>query len=101
MSYNIITLDRFIKQVSKLNKEDKKRVYDKIQLIKENPFRFKHIKSDSYPHTFRVCLSIQRKETKLIYVIIKPDIILVCLMDRKKEYKDLENNLKKINLKKK
>jgi len=96
MKYSVKTLAVFEKQVIKLDKKSRQIIYDKIQLIKENPYRFKRIHSKNYSKVFRVRLNIERKETRLIYTIIEPNIILVCLLDRKKDYKDLENYLRKI-----
>ncbi len=96
MNYNIKALDYFKNQVSGLDLKSKKIIHNKIQLIKENPFRYKRIHSKKYSKVFRVRLSINQRETRLIYAIIEPNIILVCLLDRKKDYKDLEKYLKKI-----
>ncbi|MBU1129645.1 MAG: hypothetical protein KJ949_03380 [Nanoarchaeota archaeon] len=96
MIFKTIPSKIFLKQISGLNKKSKKIIKDKIDLIKENPYRFKRILSKSFSKVFRVRLSIERKETRLIYLIIEPNIILVCLLDRKKDYKDLEKYLSKI-----
>ena len=96
MSYKIKSLLFFKSQVEQLDKQARKIIYDKINLIKQNPYRYKRIHSRKYSRVFRVRFNINRKETRLIYVIIDPDIILVCLLDRKKDYKDLEKYLNKI-----
>ncbi len=96
MSYRIKSLNFFKKQIEKLDFKSKKIIYDKIQLIKQNPYRFKRIHSKKYSKVFRVRFSINKKETRLIYVIIDPNIILVCLLDRKKGYRDLEGYLGKL-----
>jgi len=97
MKYNIKALKFFKNQISKLDQKSKKIIYDKIQLLKENPYRYKRIHSKLYSKVFRIRLNINSKETRLIYVVIKPNIILVCLLDRKKDYKDLEKYLSKIS----
>ncbi len=96
MNYNIKALNYFKNQVSELDLKSKKIIHNKIQLIKENPFRYKRIHSKKYSKVFRVRLSINQKETRIIYAIIEPNIILVCLLDRKKDYKDLEKYLKNL-----
>jgi len=96
MNYNIKALDYFKNQVSKLDLKSKKVIHNKIQLIKENPFRYKRIHSKKYSKVFRVRLSVNQRETRIIYAIIEPNIILVCLLDRKKDYRDLEKYLKKL-----
>ncbi|MBU0466365.1 MAG: hypothetical protein KJ718_06615 [Nanoarchaeota archaeon] len=96
MNYEIKALKLFQEQVSELDKKSKRIIYDKIRLIKENPYRYKRIRSKKYSKVFRVRFSIEQKETRLIYVIIEPSIILCCLLDRKKGYQDLEKYLAKI-----
>ena len=96
MNHEIKALEFFTKQILKLDTTSKKIIHDKIQLIKQNPYRFKRIHTKTYSKVFRVRLNIQQKETRLIYTIIEPSIILICLLDRKKDYKDLEKHLKKI-----
>jgi len=96
MKFSIRTLSFFNEQVAKLSAKSKRIIYNKIQLLKENPYRYKRIHSKNYSKVFRVRLNLKQKETRLIYTIIEPSIILVCLLDRKKEYKDIEKYLKKI-----
>ncbi|PIN70143.1 hypothetical protein COV93_02705 [Candidatus Woesearchaeota archaeon CG11_big_fil_rev_8_21_14_0_20_43_8] len=49
-----------------------------------------------YSLLFRVRLDIQSRETRLVYAIIEPNVMLVCLLSRKKVYKDLEKYLSKL-----
>ncbi|MCK5624717.1 hypothetical protein KAI04_02655 [Candidatus Pacearchaeota archaeon] len=96
MSFKIISSKLFLKQIKEIDSKSKKIIHEKIQLIKENPYRNKKIHSKKFSKVFRIRLNIQRKEKRLIYVILSPKIILVCLMDRNKNYKDLEKYLSKI-----
>ncbi|MBI2106126.1 hypothetical protein HYT56_04795 [Candidatus Woesearchaeota archaeon] len=96
MTYIIEALERFKEQVKILDEKSKRIIEEKIQLIKENPFRFKKIHSEKYSRVFRIRLKIKNQETRLIYVVLQPKIILVCLLERKKDYKDLEKYLNKI-----
>lgn len=96
MSYNILPSKDFLKQLKDLNSNTKKLIENKINLIKENPYRYKKIRSKKFSKVFRVRFSVENKETRLIYVILEPNIILVCLLDRKKDYKDLEKYLDRI-----
>ncbi len=97
MIYKIKSLKWFNKQVEKLDSKSKEIIYNKIQLLKENPYRYKKIHSKHYSKVFRIRFSILKKEVKLIYIIVEPNVILVCLLDRKRDYKDLEKYLSKIN----
>lgn len=98
MSFKVISSRTFKKQFDDFDNKSKKLIYEKIQLIKENPYRNKKIHTKSFSRVFRVRLNIQGKEKRLIYVIISPKIILACLIDRDKDYKDLEKYLKKIKV---
>jgi|SRR3989344_6603206 len=96
MNYTIKSLKDFKEQFDGLDEKSKRIVYDKIQLLKQNPYRNKKIHSKIYSKVFRIRLKIEAKETRLIYVIIEPNIILACFLDRGKDYKDLEKHLKKL-----
>ncbi len=93
MKREIKSLKYFLSQVEGLDEKSRRIIFDKIYLIKENPYRFKRVHSKKYSKVFRVRLSIQREETRLIYVVIEPNIILVCLLERKRKYKDLDKYL--------
>ena len=95
MNFKIIPSKTFNGQISRLSLKSKKLIYDKIQLLKENPYRYKRIHSKLYSKVFSVRLNIDSKKTRLIYVVINPNIILICLLARKKDYKDLEKYLSK------
>lgn len=96
MKYSLVSSKDFQKQFDKLDFKSRKLIYDKIQLIKENPYRFKAVHSKSYSKVFGVRLNLNSKETRLIYVVLQSNLILVCLLDRKKDYKDLEKYLARI-----
>lgn len=96
MKYVVKALGGFDKQVSKESKKSKKIIDDKIRLIEENPYRFKRIYSRRFRKAFRVWLNLDRREVRMIYVVLEPNVILVCLLDRKKDYKDLKKYLDKL-----
>lgn len=99
MNFIIKALGFFREQVEQLDAKSRKIIYDKIQLVKTNPYRYKRIHSKLYSKVFRIRLNIRSRETRLIYVIVESNIVLVCLLERKKDYKDLEKYL--ANIKKK
>lgn len=96
MNYVIKPLDSFNEQLRRESSKSKRIIGDKIRLIKNNPYRFKRIYSERFRKAFRVRLNLDRREVRMIYVILEPNIILVCLLDRKRDYKDLEKHLNKL-----
>ena len=95
MTFQIRASSVFLEQVRKLGRESRKLIGSKIDLIKENPYRFKRIHSKNFSKVFRVRLSVEGKETRLVYAVIEPNIIIACLLERKSDYKDLEKTLEK------
>ena len=98
MSYEITASRTFLKQIENLHIKYKRRIDNKIDLIKQNPFRFKALHSKLYSRVFRVRLNIEDKEIRLIYVVLGSKIIIAGLLDRSKEYEDLERYLAKIQV---
>jgi len=98
MKFEVKATESFQQQFDELSEKYKRQVKKKVELIETNPFRFKKIHSKHYSKAFRVRLNIEGKETRLVYVVLGSKIILVYLLDRSKEYKDLENYLAKIEI---
>ena len=96
MTFQIKALGIFLRQLKDLDRKSKEKIKEKIELIKSNPYRFKAIHSKHFRKVFRVRLSLKGKETRLIYVILEPNIIIVCLLERKKNYRDLEKYLSRL-----
>jgi len=64
-----------------------------LRLVKINPFRNKRIEEYNL-FLFRIRFEDNRKEKRIIYLVDKPYIKLICILDRDKEYKDLRRYLK-------
>lgn len=96
MTFKVKLSALIVKQLDLLDEKSKKLIWEKIKLVQENPFHFKRIHSKIFKKVFRVRLSIKGKETRLIYAIIEPNIIIACLLERNKNYRDLEKYLKKL-----
>ncbi|MBI5224284.1 type II toxin-antitoxin system RelE/ParE family toxin [Candidatus Micrarchaeota archaeon] len=97
MSFEIKTTRTFLEQIRSLSDKARKLIGAKIDLIKLNPHHFKRIHSKLYSKVFRVRLNLDGKESRLIYLIIEPNIIIACILERKDDYNDLEGMLMKIN----
>ncbi|MFW6233356.1 MAG: hypothetical protein ACOC3Z_01700 [Nanoarchaeota archaeon] len=84
----------FLEQLNNLDKKSKKIIKEKLQLTKNNPYRFKRIHGYSL-FLFRIRFNNRKKEKRVIYLIDKQYIKILCILDRKKDYKDLKKYLKK------
>ena len=96
MKFELVATEFFIEQIENLDKKSKDQIKEKIDLISSNPFRFKRIHAKTLNNVFRVRLNLQSKEIRLIYAVLSPNIVLVCLLDRKNNYTDLEKYLGEI-----
>ncbi|PKP57517.1 MAG: hypothetical protein CVT89_04390 [Candidatus Altiarchaeales archaeon HGW-Altiarchaeales-2] len=85
----------FLEQIRPFSSKSRKHIEQKIELIRLNPYRFKHVHSKNFSMVFRVRMTLDGKERRLIYVIIKDIVFLVCIFDRDKGYRDLEKFLAK------
>ena len=88
MKFFVRGTDRFYKQLDEFDKKFRQIIENKLLLLKENPYRFKSLHGYNL-NLFRIRFTIQNKETRLIYAVIKPDVVLLCFIERKKDYKDL------------
>jgi mRNA-degrading endonuclease RelE of RelBE toxin-antitoxin system len=95
MEFTLQSSDFFIEQVKQLSDNSVRIVKDKLRLLKENPFRNKRIQGHNL-FLFRVRFKDSRKEKRIIYLVDKPQVKLLCILDRDKEYKDLSKYLKKL-----
>lgn len=96
MSYSLKATEYFYAQIGKLDASSRSLIEEKLDLIRENPFRFKKLHSRRFSHVFRVRLSLEGKSARLVYVVIQPNVVLVCILWRKSGYKDLERYLKRL-----
>jgi mRNA-degrading endonuclease RelE of RelBE toxin-antitoxin system len=96
MNFELVSTEFFLDQIKNLSEKYKKQIQKKLKLIKQNPFRFKSIHSKKFSRVFRVRMQIEGKEMRLIYAVLGTKIIIAGLLDRSKEYRDLENYLSKI-----
>ncbi len=95
MKFELVATEIFIEQIENLDKKSKEQIKKKIDLISSNPFRYKRIHSKTVHNLFRVRLNIW-SEMRLIYAVLSPNIILVCSLDQKDDYADLEKYLKEL-----
>ena len=94
MEYILESSELFLKQIKDLSDNGLKIVKDKIKLLKQNPYRNKRIYGYKL-FLFRVRFEDSKKEKRVIYLVNKPYVKLICILDRNKDYKDLSKYLKK------
>lgn len=95
MEYVLVPSYFFLEQLEKISPETKELIHEKLQLAKLNPFRYKRIKGCSL-FLFRIRMKENRKEKRIIYLLDKNLIKILCILDRDNNYKDLKLYLKKL-----
>ena len=98
MKYVIKPSKFFLEQVDDLSSEAAKLILEKFELVKANPFRYKRIHGYGL-FLFRIRFEDERKEKRVIYLVDKPEVKVLCILDREKGYKDLKKYLKKLEYK--
>jgi len=93
MDYVLKPSNFFLEQLDNLSEDSKKLIDNKLQLVKINPFRNKRIEGYSL-FLFQIRFEENRKEKRVIYLVDKPYVKILCILDRDKEYKDLKKYLK-------
>lgn len=85
----------FLEQLDDLSDKAANIIDNKLRLLKINPFRFKRIEGYDL-FLFRIRFEDNRKEKRIIYLVNKPHIEILCILDRDKEYNDLTKYLRKL-----
>ena len=93
MNFEILPTEFFIKQLEDLAPQAKSLLAKKLELVKSNPFRNKKIEGYNL-FLFRIRFEDGRKEKRLIYLVDKPKVYVLCILDCDKEYKELKKYLK-------
>jgi mRNA-degrading endonuclease RelE of RelBE toxin-antitoxin system len=97
MNYVLKPTHFFLEQLDNLSYKSKQILKEKIELIKINPTRNKRILGYNL-FLFRIRFSDSKKEKRLIYLLDKKEIKILCILDRDKNYKDLKKYLRKFGL---
>jgi len=85
----------FLEQIDELSDKAAAIIEEKLRLLKTNPFRFKRIEGYDL-FLFRIRFEDNRKEKRVIYLVDKPNVEILCILDRDKEYNDLKKYLKRL-----
>ena len=95
MKYTLKPSWFFLRQLDDIEDKTLKIIQDKLNLVKRNPYRYKRI----YGYNlllFRIRFEDKRKEKRVIYLVKKPFVKIICILDRNKEYKDLKKYLRRL-----
>jgi len=86
MEFELKPSEFFLEQIEELSDKVSRIVEDKLRLLKINPFRFKRIEGYNL-FLFRIRFEDNQKEKRVIYLVDKPYVKILCILDRDKEYK--------------
>lgn len=95
MKFQIKPTKLYLKQLKSLSQDAAITIKQKILLIKQNPFRYKKIQGHNL-FIFRIRFKDNNKEKRLIYLVEKNKIKILFILDRNKNYKDLNKYLEKL-----
>lgn len=95
MDYEIQPSHFFLQQIEELSDEAARVLEKRLRLVKVNPFRNKRIEGYNL-FLFRIRFEDQHKEKRVIYLVDKPLVKLLCILDRDKEYNDLKKYLERL-----
>jgi len=95
MEYILKPSHFFLEQIEELSDEAARLIEDKLKLAKINPFRNKRIQGYNL-FLFRIRFEDNRKEKRVVYLVEKPEVKILCILDRDKEYRDLKKYLKRL-----
>jgi len=79
----------FFEQIEELSPQAKSILEKRIELLKINPFRNKRIVG-FHLNLFRIRFSDNGKEKRLVYLVDRPYVKLIYIIDRKNDYKNLK-----------
>jgi mRNA-degrading endonuclease RelE of RelBE toxin-antitoxin system len=84
----------FADQLNELSPSSRRILEKKLLLLKYNPFRNKRI--HGYPlFLFRIRVEDNRKEKRVIYLVNKPTVTILCIIDRDSDYNNLRDFLRR------
>lgn len=98
MEYVLRPARLFLEQVGELSAEAAKLIEEKLNIVKTNPFHYKRIHGQNL-FLFRIRFEDNHKEKRVIYLVDKPYVDILFILDRDNEYKDLRRYLKRARYK--
>ena len=93
MEYILKPSTFFLEQCDELSNKAARIVEDKVRLLKVHPFRNKKLEGFNL-FLFRIRFEDSQKEKRVIYLVDKPEVKILCIIDRDNGYKELRKFLK-------
>lgn len=93
MEYELKPSHFFLEQIEELSSNARSILENRLMLVKVNPFRNKRIEGYNL-FLFRIRFEDNHREKRVIYLVDKPYVKLLCILDRGNDYKDLRKYLK-------
>ena len=87
MEYILKPSTFFLEQVDELSDKAARIVEEKLKLLKINPFRFKKLEGFDL-FLFRIRFEDNQKEKRLVYLVDKPEVKILCIIDRDSGYRE-------------
>ncbi len=96
MKFEVRPSNLFLQQIKEFDDKTKRIILEKKALLSENPFRYKRLESHEFNRAFAIKFSFEQKAKRLIYVVTGKIVLLCGVLDRDKNYRDLDKLLNKV-----
>lgn len=97
MTYELIPEELFKKQIKELSKKSQTQLLKKLIYTKQHPFSNKSLIGFKIK-LFRIRFKDNNIEKRVIYTIKRNQILLLTILERKHDYKELKQVLNNYNL---
>lgn len=95
MEFILQPSELFLEQVAELSDGTKRVLEKRFLLVKQNPFRNKRIVGQDL-FLFRIRFEDRHIEKRVIYLVNKPYVKILCILDRSNDYRDLRKYLERL-----
>lgn len=79
----------FVEQLASLTDDEVRRIGEKLELVRQNPFRYKSLHIKGSTKAFEIKITLQDKYSRIIYQLDGNEILVEGIINRKDDFKDL------------
>ncbi|MBI5226122.1 hypothetical protein HY994_02675 [Candidatus Micrarchaeota archaeon] len=79
----------FLDQAKELTAEENQLIIKKLDVVKQNPFRYKSLRIPGLSKVFEIKITLQNRYCRIIYVLDGNEILVEGIILRKNDFKDL------------